>query len=327
MFDRHKNNKLLYYIRNGSTLIVPKSWYRAKLGNKLAAIKAYDRNYIRFRVNYYNKLSGKHQTGPKAEPLATLRLGKKETTYFFDSHAYARYFDEGLKAHFLFGDITYVPDEPSILKSRPVAPGNANAVLLNLNKIRHFIFTKDTTPFSAKKDCLVWRGNVYQDHRVRFMQLYFNHPLCNIGQVNTDRNPEWIVERMTIGEQLDYKFILCIEGNDVASNLKWVMSSQSVAVMPKPRYETWFMEGTLVPDVHYICIKDDFSDLEERLNYFIDHPEKALEIVAAANLYVDQFKDKKREDLISLLVLQKYFYATGQIEHCDTTIFTPDTAT
>ena len=232
-----------------------------------------------------------------------------------------------LKALFLFCDIIYVPDEPSIVKSRPVAPGTPNAVLLNLNQIRHFIFTNDTTPFAGKKDRLVWMGNVYHDHRGRFMHLCFNHPLCNIGQVNTDRNPEWIVERMTIGEQLDYKFILCIEGNDVASNLKWVMSSQSVAVMPKPRYETWFMEGTLVPDVHYICIKDDFSDLEERLNYFIDHPEKALEIVAAANLYVNQFKNKKREDLISLLVLQKYFYATGQIEHCDTAIFTPDTAT
>ena len=39
-----------------------------------------------------------------------------------------------------------------------------------------------------------------------------------------------------------HKFILCIEGNDVASNLKWVMSSNSVAVMPKPKFESWFME-------------------------------------------------------------------------------------
>ena len=51
---------------------------------------------------------------------------------------------------------------------------------------------------------------------------------------------------MTINEQLHYKFILCSEGNDVASNLKWVMSSNSIAVMPKPKFETWFMEGILV---------------------------------------------------------------------------------
>ena len=32
------------------------------------------------------------------------------------------------------------------------------------------------------------------------------------------------------------------------------------------------------------------------------------------NEYVKQFKNKKREDLLSLLVLEKYFVKTGQIE-------------
>jgi hypothetical protein len=121
-------------------------------------------------------------------------------------------------------------------------------------------------------------------------------------------------EILTIEEQLDYKFILCLEGNDVASNLKWVMSSQSLAVMPVPKYETWYMEGTLIPDYHYMLIKDDYSDLEERMEYYITHTDKALEIIRNAHQYVDQFKIKQREDLISLLVLDKYFYRTNQKE-------------
>ena len=32
-----------------------------------------------------------------------------------------------------------------------------------------------------------------------------------------------------------------------------------VAVMPKPKYESWFMEGKLIPNYHYILIKDDYS--------------------------------------------------------------------
>ena len=39
---------------------------------------------------------------------------------------------------------------------------------------------------------------------------------------------------LTIREHLDYKFIMALEGNDVASNLKWVMSSNSIAVMTRP---------------------------------------------------------------------------------------------
>ena len=110
----------------------------------------------------------------------------------------------------------------------------------------------------------------------------------------------------------DYKFILALEGNDVASNLKWIMSSNSIAVMPRPTCETWFMEGTLIPDYHYIEIKPDFSDLEERLNYYIEHVDESLEIIRHAHEYVSQFKDKRRENLISLLVLDKYFKMTGQ---------------
>ena len=97
---------------------------------------------------------------------------------------------------------------------------------------------------------------------------------------------------MTINEQLHYKFILCLEGNDVASNLKWVMSSNSIAVMPKPKFETWFMEGILVADHHYILIKDDYSDLEEKLNFYIENPKKASSIIENAHKHVSQFQDQ-----------------------------------
>jgi hypothetical protein len=107
---------------------------------------------------------------------------------------------------------------------------------------------------------------------------------------------------------------MCVEGVDVATNLKWVMSSNSIAVMPKPEIESWFMEKTLIPDFHYIQIKKDYSDLEEKLNYYLNNLNKCLEIIKNANKYVSQFKNKEREDIISLLVLKKYFYYTNQIK-------------
>jgi hypothetical protein len=92
------------------------------------------------------------------------------------------------------------------------------------------------------------------------------------------------------------------------------MSSQSLAVMPLPKYETWFMEAKLIPDYHYLLIKDDYSDLDERMEYYINHPEKALEIIRNAHIYIEQFRMRRREDLILLLVLEKYFYRTNQAE-------------
>ncbi len=122
---------------------------------------------------------------------------------------------------------------------------------------------------------------------------------------------EWGKPKLTLYAHLDYKFIMALEGNDVASNLKWIMSSNSIAVMPKPRFETWFMEGTLKADYHYIEIKDDYSDLEEKLTYYIQHPDKAEAIIQHAHQYVDQFRNKCREAIVSLLVLDKYFKQTN----------------
>ena len=71
------------------------------------------------------------------------------------------------------------------------------------------------------------------------------------------------------------------------------------------------MEGTLVPNYHYIEVRDDFSDLEERLQYYIQHPDEAEAIIKHAHDYVRQFQDKQQERLISLLVLKRYFDVTN----------------
>jgi len=63
----------------------------------------------------------------------------------------------------------------------------------------------------------------------------------------------------------------------------------------------------LIPDYHYIHIKKDYSDLDEKLNFYLNNPQKAEEIIKNANAYVEHFKDKKQERLISLLILKKYF--------------------
>ena len=53
------------------------------------------------------------------------------------------------------------------------------------------------------------------------------------------------------------------------------------------------------------------TQIEERLRFFIKHPKKAELIIENANKHVDQFKDQNNEDLISLMVLDKYFKSTN----------------
>jgi hypothetical protein len=315
---RNKNNKFLYYFKNYLNQIIPSLFFQKKLHfklNKFEELNANEKEDLLLRLNYYNQLNEKYILSKDAQKLSEIKLRKKHKTYYFDLHKYGRYFNQHLKGHFLFGDITKTPKEPGLVKSRPISNKNTNSIILKWNKIRHFTFiSKDDLPYIKKKDQLVFRAKVHssQPQRIKFLEKYYKHPMCNIGKVNNNNlNKLWLVERMTYKEQLQYKFILCLEGNDVASNLKWVMSSNSIAVMPKPKYETWFMEGLLIEDQHYIVIKDDYSDLETKLKFFLDHPQKAKLIVENANKYVNQFKDQKKEDLLSFMVLNKYFNNTN----------------
>ncbi len=310
-----KNNKLAYLLKNYLSLLVPNSIYRRWLERTLReADTRADREYITSRVDYYCRLQpGSHL--PADAPCIGKRDKRWHKVYWFDTRECTRWFPPTLKWVFRPGDINFIPPVPSIVKSRPIAGDNANGVILKLNKVRHFIFVSDSIPFRDKKDMAVFRGKVKdKPQRVAFFEKHFRNPLCDLGDISRhySEHADWHVEKMTIADHLKYKFILALEGNDVASNLKWVMSSNSVAVMPRPTCETWFMEGTLIPNYHYIEIKPDFSDLDERLHHYMQHPEEAEAIIGHAHEYVEQFKDKERERLISLLVLDKYFKMTGQ---------------
>jgi hypothetical protein len=118
---------------------------------------------------------------------------------------------------------------------------------------------------------------------------------------------------MSIAEQLEYKFVLSLEGNDVASNLKWILSSNSLCFMPRPRVETWFMEGQLVAGRHYVLLRDDFADVEQKVLHYSRHPDEARRILRNAQAHAARFADREAEDLVALLVLRKYFEESGQL--------------
>lgn len=309
-----KKSKIPYYLVSILRIILPAKLSAERLFRILQSIQDVDLNYIEDRVNYYNKLEAPVYIGEGAIELGEMEVFKSPKSYNFDTFQYTRFYNKRLKVNVLFGDITFVDCVPSIQKSRPISGDNTNAVLLNLDKKRHFLFVKDSKNFTDKKNLLIGRGTFSQPHRIKFIEKYFNCPLCDLGDVRKkDIAGEWSKPKIHVLDHLDYKFILSLEGNDVATNLKWIMSTNSVAVMPEPKYETWFMEGKLMPNFHYIAIKDDFSDLEERITYYINHTEEAQAIAKNANNYVRQFFNKKQEDLISLLVLQKYFHCTSQV--------------
>ncbi len=318
-----KNSKLKFYVTSYLRYFMPKFLYQNALPRILREyenLTSAERDYIDERVNYSCKLSADVVTPLSVNALTlgshTLKNHKGSSAYFFDSYEYTRYFDDNLVWSHRFGDIIDLLPTPAIVKSRPLLKGdNANSVMLNLDKNRHFVTLNDRIKFGDKCDKAIFRGDIEgKITRYNFVSQYINHPMCDVGDVRRDaKTPvEWRRKPMSLYDHLKYKFIFALEGNDVASNLKWIMSSNSVAVMPTPTCETWFMEGLLRSGEHYIEIASDFSDVETQLQYYLDHPKESVEIAENANRFVAQFLNRKRERLISILVLLRYFERTGQ---------------
>ena len=110
---------------------------------------------------------------------------------------------------------------------------------------------------------------------------------------------------------LKYKYIISVEGNDKDSGLNWKLNSNSVILMAKPRITTWLMETTLIPDVHYVLLKDDYRDLIEKYIWCKNHPNECKQIIKNANMFMKQFNNKEREQDIEEAVINKYFDLTN----------------
>ncbi|MFD2058935.1 glycosyl transferase family 90 [Mesorhizobium calcicola] len=303
--------KVFYYARNVLRDIAPQALFRRRLADRLEKAKLSDGS-VRRRLNHYNKLQDAFTPSPAAVRIDNLPFAP--SMYYYDLKEFARYFDPGLLIDLEFGDIIDVPKVPSLVKDRPIHADHSNAIILKFNKFRHFHMPADATAFVDKLPAVVWRGDLNNPIRTRFLNAVRDLPFCDAGSHKSYAPPEYSRPYLSIGQQQRYRYIVSLEGNDVATNLKWIMNSNSLCLTPPPTYETWFAERELEANVHYVPLAPDFADLAEKVRYFERHPAAAERIIAAANAYCRTFANEQAEQAISLLVLYKYFVLSGQFK-------------
>jgi hypothetical protein len=254
--------------------------------------------------------------------------------YFMEMKNYYRLFRNTKMTtdpKFLFypGDVSHPGQLPILTKTRLSKNYGLN-VLLPLNILRHWAPINEVEihdiPFKLKKNQVSWRGNSTGRHkRVPLIGQYYNTKKFGNTAVTVDiglvENPDgglfvndypgiklkrMIKNKIPISEMLQNKYLISVEGNDVASNLKWILSSQSVCLKPPATVVSWLMEDRLIPWTHYVPLRHDFSDLEYKINWCISHPRKCMEIIHAANDYMRHFKDPVGEESAILSVMTNY---------------------
>ena len=198
---------------------------------------------------------------------------------------------------------------------------DASVILRSLNFERHwklYYFPPPDIPFDMKKDIVYWRGVTTGDinkpaNRFQLLDKWFNkHNYIDIGFTQIVQGKgKWIPymkgRNVWPSTFLKHKYLLSVEGNDKDSGLNWKLNSNSLVLMAKPRCQSWLMESKLVPGFHYILLKDDFSDLNEKVIWCHYHQNECKEIIKNAKKYMKQFSNNTVETMIEKTLITTYF--------------------
>ncbi|MDP0490485.1 MAG: glycosyl transferase family 90 [Verrucomicrobiota bacterium JB023] len=297
-------HKVSYYLSHAPAYLLPDCLYRFDADKNFGQLSEAEQELVLDRVDQCNQLNEPFTLSPQARSLRSMPFAKNSAYKMDMAHA-LRGHGKGKPFDSIFGDITEVPATPSFVKTRPIAGDTTAAVLLKLNTPRHFTFFKDPLSFEEKKDLIVYRSKAHKKDRKELVKRYYQHPRMDIGSAsNRSIYGKGFLPQT---EQLQSKFIISVEGVDVASNLKWIMASNSLCVMKPPTMESWFLESNLVAGKHYIAVNDDFSNLEEVVQPYLDNPALAQEMLHHAHDYVAPFRNPLIERQVAYRVIERYF--------------------
>jgi hypothetical protein len=100
--------------------------------------------------------------------------------------------------------------------------------------------------------------------------------------IDTYQEDKYWTSRVPAQSHINYKYILIVDGNCIASSYQWVFASGSVPVMiTHPNNEFWF-KRYLKPMETFVPIDYSLCDLEEKIQWLCDNDDKAKQIATNA---------------------------------------------
>ena len=137
--------------------------------------------------------------------------------------------------------------------------------------------------------------DVTRTHEVCVPFFWAIRPAQCVKPIHCVRAPDSLSFVLAPGREMSrrYKYLLVLEGNDIATSLKWALSSDSLVVMPTPTTESWFLEGTLKPYVHYVPLERP-EDASKVLHWLRAHDRQVRHIITNANAFAKRFRGGAR---------------------------------
>lgn len=183
---------------------------------------------------------------------------------------------------------------------------NTNIKKINENRIL----------YSDKKNECVYRGSITSMSTYNFInyedkdglsQREYLKKLYKDGKIKNLNFEDGI---MSIEDQLKYKYILDVDGHsNTWCATVWKLYSGSVLLKTNSIWKQWYYDE-LKPWVHYVPIENDFSDINEKIQWCIDNDEECYQITQRAKKFIEEKLNWKKVKEDTIEIFQKYIQDT-----------------
>lgn len=171
------------------------------------------------------------------------------------------------------------------------------------------IIDNNNIQFDNKINKCVYRGNIIngtpqnffnkQNHSLN-QREYFKSLLL-AGKIN---NIDYRDDYMSIEDQIKYKYILDIDGwTNTWDGTIWKLYSGSVLLKTESIWKQWYYDD-LKPYIHYVPVNNDFSNLNEQIEWCQNNQDKCKEITNNAKKFVLENLnfEKVKNDIINVVI-------------------------
>jgi hypothetical protein len=215
----------------------------------------------------------------------------------------------------------------------------------SIKTLYNFKNNNENINFNLKKNMLLWRGcynglvsknnseifefNDKENKIFKFKyysRWFFVNKFCNKYDVKMilTNEPNMIIngreesvsKDMSTNNFIDskymaenYKFQIALNGNSFAGSFGWNLLSKSVVFHPD--YEDNFYTYVYPrKNIDYISIKDDYEDLDYKINYFIKNENEANAIAENGKKYMDKLL--KLSEILTKMTMEKIYLLYDQ---------------
>jgi hypothetical protein len=147
-----------------------------------------------------------------------------------------------------------------------------------------------------KLNAAVYRGNLGYGSVFNWIDVSYGYIngqrfsprqyLLKLVERNETRHLNFSAHRMSLTDMLKFKYVLDIDGYaSTFTGTFWKLYSGSVLLKSVGTWKQWYYDR-LIPWVHFVPVNNNFSDLNEKIEWCITNDEKSREISENAKTFV-----------------------------------------